>query len=678
MMKFKSLALSALAISATLFSGISTGFSAPESTDQIIIPFKRFGLDWRTELPDKVKILRIWSTLDNGHTWKQYSETTNPTSPAPVKVTEDGTYGIYTQAIDISDLAEAAPVPGTPPKIFVVVDTKKPALVLVNPNTAQVYSNSQDLRVEWNASDINFGPTPVSLYYSKDGGGTWNVIKKGLPNAGTYVWKIPAESTQFYRVKIVAEDLAGNESEDISDTNFIVDGKPPVTRVMGPRDSKSPVFDVTYRAQDLGGAGIAKVQIYFQMGDNNEWHYYGEDKDLKSPFSFEAKQGGRYGFKLVATDRVGNSEKVPTATTRPDLWCLMDSMKPVVKLTSFKGTNLKPLGKGNNVNITWEATDNNMAQRPISIELSLNDGATWTNIVTTDFQNSGVFPWTVPDFRKDGKDPSKCRLKITALDLLGNKGVDVSDMFALDSYAPVTTLSIKRWQGDAEEMENSSINNNIRLAPTHSTRTPEKTVSEYISEAVAALNINDYFTAENMAKKALDIDANNYMVHALFGRVYLKQEKRAKAINSYSRSIELNTNYQTSHIGLGISYFETGRAVAAEDNMKARTYFKKAALEYEAAVAILPDTWDEHFNLGYIYARLQRYEDAITYFSKAVPLSEDNGDAYWFLGQVYEKLNNLPEALKNYESSVKAYKDGSTIEQKAKFKVRDLKAKMSK
>ncbi len=678
-MKFKSLAISALAISAALFSGISSGFSAPESTEQIIIPFKRFGIDWTTELPDKVKTLRIWSTLDNGHTWKQYSETENPTSPAPVKVTEDGTYGIYTQAIDMSGLAEAAPVPGTPPKIFVVVDTKKPALVLVNPNTAQVYSNSQDLRIEWNASDINFGPTPMSLYYSKDGGGTWNVIKKGLPNSGTYVWKIPAEGTQFYRVKIVAEDLAGNESEDISDTNFIVDGKPPVTRVMGPRDSKSPVFDVTYRAQDLGGAGIAKIQIYFQMGESNEWHYYGEDKDLKSPFSFEAKQGGRYGFKLVATDRVGNSEKSPTATTRPDLWCLMDSMKPVVKLTSFKGANLRPLGQGTPQKITWEATDNNMAQRPITIELSLNDGATWTNILVTDFQNSGVYPWTVAKYNLDGKDPRKCRIRITALDLLGNKGSDVSDVFALDSIAPVTKIKIRRWQDDAEGMAEKSIKNNIKLAPQQGLmRTPDKTVDEYLSEAVAALNMKDYFTAENMAKKALDIDPNNYMVHALFGRVYLKQEKRTKAINSYARSIELNNNYQTSHIGLGISYFETGRAVAAEDNMKARTYFKKAALEYEAAVGILPDTWDEHFNLGYIYARLQRYEDAIAYFTKALPLSQDNGDAYWFLGQVYEKLNNFPEALKNYELSVKAYKPGSTIEQKAKFKVRDLKEKMSK
>jgi Tfp pilus assembly protein PilF len=677
MMKFKSLALSALAAAATLFSSVGTGFSAPESTDQIIIPFKRFGLDWSTELPDKVKTLRIWSSLDNGHTWKQYSETKNPTSPAPVKVTEDGTYGIYTQAIDEAGLEEPAPVPGTPPKVFVVVDTKKPALVLVNPNTAQVYSNTQDLRIEWNASDVNFGPTPVSLYYSKDGGGTWNAIKKGLPNAGTYVWKIPAESSQFYRIKIVAQDLAGNESEDASDTNFIIDGKPPVTRVMSPNNSKSPVFDVAYRAQDLGGAGIAKIQIYFQMGDSNEWHYYGEDKDLKSPFSFEAKQGGKYGFKLVATDRVGNSEKAPGPATRPDLWCLMDALKPIIKLTSFKGANLQPLGFRKTAIITWEAKDNNMATRPITIEVSLNDGATWTEVVATDIPNSGKFVWNVPRFTdKAGNDVKKARFRITALDVLGNKGIDVSDSFAFDSRVPDSRVTVVRWDHDVKEMEENSLKINM---PTQNTISkPSKSVDEYIEEAIEALNLKDYFTAESLAKKALDADSNNYMVHALFGRVYLKQDKRAKAINSYSRSIELNNNYQTSHIGLGICYFEEGRSIAVKDNMKAREYFKKAALEYEAAIGILPDTWDEHFNLGYIYARLQRFEDAIIYFKKAVPLSEDNGDAYWFLGQVYEKLNNIPDALKNYKLSVKAYKPGSTIRQKAEFKVRELTKKVDR
>lgn len=666
MKKFKKLALSVIAAAMAIAAPVQQGVFASENADQIIIPFKRFGLEWSTKLPEKVKTLRIWSSLDNGHTWRQYSETENPSSPAPIKVTEDGTYGIYTQAIDISGLEEPAPVPGTPPKIFVVIDTKKPALVLVSPNTSQVYSNTQDMRIEWNASDINFGPKPINIYYSKDGGGTWNVIKKDLPNSGSYVWKLPSESTQYYRVKIVAVDLAGNESEDISDTNFIVDGKPPVTRVISPNESKSPIFDVGYNAKDLGGAGIAKIQIYFQMGNSKQWHFYGEDKDLKSPFTFEAKQGGRYGFKLVATDRVGNSEAMPGPNTRPDIWCLMDSVKPQVQLTNFRGSRILPVGKDQVRNITWKATDDNMANRPITLELSTDDGATWRQIIVTDFQNSGTFPWKVP-----ATPTNKARIRITALDVLGNKGVDVSDVFAIDAEPPRTVVKIVQWKSDNDSFEENKIQPNMKFSSASSTQVT-KSSEEYISAAISALNIDDYYSAEDMAQKALDADPNNYMVHALFGRVYLKQSKLKKAITAYKRSIELNNNYQTSRIGLGVSYFETGRSLYADDKKEANMYFKKAALEYEAAVQILPDTWDEHFNLGYIYARLQRYEDAIIYFNKALPLSEENADAYWFLGQVYEKLSNLPEALRNYQSALSRYQKGSAIWEKARFKVKEL------
>lgn len=658
----------------SLFLTSFSGLNAAGTTDQIILPFKRFGLEWSTELPDQVELLRIWFTLDNGHTWEVYSEANDPSSPAPVKVSEDATYGFYTQARDISTLEEPAPVPGTPPKIFVVVDTKKPTLVLVSPNSSEVYSNTQDLRIEWNASDVNFGPTPISLYYSKDGGGTWHTLKKDLPNSGTYIWKIPAESSQYYKVKIVAVDLAGNESEDISDSNFSVDGLAPATMVKGPREAKSPVFDLHYNARDLGGAGIAKIQVFFQMDSNKEWHLYGEDKDLKSPFSFEARKGGRYGFKLVATDNVGNSEPMPDNSTQPDIWCLMDSISPSVQLTNFKG-RIHPAGGGKRREITWIAKDENIANGPITIELSLDDGATWNSVIATDFKNSGVFPWQVPT----NVNVKRARIKVTALDVLGNRGYDISDPFAIDGKAPKTKVRVVTWNEDSQSHDNTKIHKSMKMASSGTMVKPQKSSAEYVTMAFEALKNNDLPQAERYGNKALNLDANNYLGHALFGRLYFKKEMFKKALSSYKRSIELNENYQPSRIGLGVCYFTLGQASLAKDRNKTREYFKKAALEYEAAVQILPDNWDEYFNLGYIYARLQRYDDAISYLKKATELSEDNGDAFWFLGQVYEKLSasedspkHLEKSVQYYKAAVKAYPAGSTSMQKAEYKVKAL------
>jgi Flp pilus assembly protein TadD len=640
---------------------------AATSADPIIIPFKRFGLEWSTELPEQIDQLRVWYSLDNGSTWQLYSETDHPSSPAPVKVSEDGRYGFYTQARDTSGLEENGPVPGTPPKVLAIIDTLKPALVLVTPNSAETFSNTQDLRIQWNASDINFGATPISLYVSKDGGGTWETIKKDLPNTGTYVWKLPAESSEYYKVKVVSVDLAGNESEDISDASFRVDGKAPVTRVTGPADAKSPIFDVTYNASDLGGAGLAKIQIYFQIDGDKTWHLFGEDKDLQSPFRFEAKRGGRYGFKLVGTDRVGNSEPVPDASTRPDIWCLMDSVKPVVQLSNFKGSNITPAGATKVIEIQWVATDDNMAQSPITIELSMNDGATWEKVIVTDFQNSGKFPWTVPS----GVNVNRAKLRITALDVLGNKGMDISDAFVIDGKAPKSIVNIVTWNDDTQMHSIGQPSTNMKMVDPNATA-PKASVSELITSAFQALKNEDLYTAETLANQALSTDPDNYQVHALLGRLYFMKNSVKKAESAYARSVELNTSYQASRIGLAVTYYTQGQEIFSQDPAAAKELFKKAALQYEASIQIPDDTWDEFFNLGYIYARLQRYEDAIIYLEKAAKLSSDNGDAYWFLGQVHEKLQQAEKALDSYKAAAKAYPAGSTNAQKAEYKVKEL------
>ncbi len=663
MMKFAAKAKACLLLVTLLFSVVGTALAAG---DPIIIPFKRFGLQWDTDLPEQIDLLRIWYSLDNGGTWELYSETEHPSSPAPVKVSEDGRYGFYTQARDVSGLEEKPPVPGTPPKIVAIIDTLKPALVLVTPNSSETYSNTQDLRIDWNASDLNFGPTPINLYESRDGGGSWNVVKKNLPNTGTYIWKLPSESSEYYRVKVISTDLAGNEAEDVSDTNFRVDGKAPVTRVTGPKEAKSPIFDVTYSASDLGGAGLEKVQIYYQIDEEKVWRLYGEDKDLKSPFRFEAKRGGRYGFKLVGTDRVGNSEPAPDASTRPDVWCLMDSVKPSVALLNFKG-NIKPAGGGRTREIKWKAQDDNIAQSPVTIELSSNDGATWDKIIVTDFNNSGSFPWRVPS----SLNVSKARLRITALDVLGNKGMDISDAFAIDGKAPSTSVTIVTWDDDQSSHQGGKITPKINMSKGPAVA-PKKSADQLVDSALAALKSGDIYTAEEMASKALDADPNNYKVHAAFGKVYFDKQDLDKSQKAYARSIELNSSYQSSRIGLAMAYYEKGKGLLGSNVDKGKELFNKAAAQYEASIQIKPDVWDEYFNLGYIYARLGRYDDALGYFGQATTLSQDNGDAYWFIGQVYEKLEDKAKALQNYKLALKAYTPGGTSHQKAEYKVKAL------
>lgn len=647
---------------ATCIAFASSPLSAEDSSD--IINMKKFGLKWEPALPERIILLRVWYTLDGGQTWKIYSESENPSSPAPVKVKEDGVYGLYTQSKDVAGLEEPAPTPGTKPKKLVIVDTIKPALVLVSPNNAEVFPTAQDMRIEWNSDDVNFPPAPVSLYYSIDGGGSWSVIKKEIQNTGSYSWKLPAESSQLYKVKIVAVDRAGNSSEDVSDNNFTVDGKAPVSRITGPSEAKSPNFDVAYNVRDIGGAGVAKVVLYFQLGNAKEWHVYGDDRDLTSPIHFEAKQGGKFGFKLVSTDRVGNSEASPDANTVPDLWCLMDAKSPEVQLTSFKGANIPDAGSDTSRMITWTATDDNMADQPITLEYSVNDGTQWTVIVSS-FKNSGQYPWKVPS----RIDAAKSRLRITALDVLGNKSMDVSDPFRMDGTPPDTKiLSIVPISDDMPETPD------VNLAPQVPPTPKPLGLDDLMARAEDALAINDLSEVQSLIGQALALDGNYYKAHYLQGRVHFDNRRLNDAIQSYSAAIKQNPGHQESHISLGFCYQTLGeKSLQGEDSEQTKANFRKAALEYEEATKIVPDNYEEYYGLGLMYARLRNYAEAITQFKKAVTLSPDNGNAHWYLGQIYERQGDITKAIEGYGAAMKAYQPGSLFQQKAEAKIRELK-----
>ena len=173
------------------------------------------------------------------------------------------------------------------------------------------------------------------------------------------------------------------------------------------------------------------------------------------------------------------------------------------------------------------------------------------------------------------------------------------------------------------------------------------------------------------------MDPDNYQVHALLGRIYFKKNLTKKAERSYAKSIELNSNYQPSRLGLAVVYYTQGQEVYSSNPSNARDLFKKAALQYEASVQIPDDTYEEFYYLGYIYARLQRYEDALIYLEKATKLTAENGDAFWFIGQVHQKLGQNDQAKEAYLAAQKltpldqlAHKKPSTKQNSSANKLR--------
>jgi hypothetical protein len=141
--------------------------------------------------------------------------------PAPGLVDEN--YSWRVRAVD-----NASNVSDWSPTWTFVIDTIPPQVppdTLTVPNGGEVWYGGEVHNIMWDnvkIVDPHLSPTPISLYYSLDGGLTWTLIATNEPNDGTHAWTVPPVNSRTARVKIVATDLAGNENWDQSDADFTI------------------------------------------------------------------------------------------------------------------------------------------------------------------------------------------------------------------------------------------------------------------------------------------------------------------------------------------------------------------------------------------------------------------------------------------------------------------------
>src|SRR5262249_42129482 len=76
-------------------------------------------------------------------------------------------------------------------------------------------------------------------------------------------------------------------------------------------------------------------------------------------------------------------------------------------------------GTGANANllqIVWDASDRNLARRPITLSYAEAPAGPW-NLIAANLENSGKYTWTIPS-----NFPAHVLVKIEASDLVGNIG----------------------------------------------------------------------------------------------------------------------------------------------------------------------------------------------------------------------------------------------------------------
>src|SRR5258708_5395699 len=83
--------------------------------------------------------------------------------------------------------------------------------------------------------------------------------------------------------------------------------------------------------------------------------------------------------------------------------------------------------------ISWNATDRNVTQNPITIEWTERKGGTWEVIGKPEMPNTGRYTWQVPR-----NIPSRVFLRLTVRDTAGNVGIaETNEPVLVDLNEPV-------------------------------------------------------------------------------------------------------------------------------------------------------------------------------------------------------------------------------------------------
>ena len=203
-------------------------------------------------------------------------------------------------------------------------------------------------------------------------------------------------------------------------------------------------FNVDYPVPD-DVKDVARVELWITEDGGAKWRRYGFDEDAVSPIGFKAERDGQYGFYVVLEDHVGNRSEGPDEGDTPQLTVIVDTRPPKVEVLSPRGG---PFGRSRGVRIAWRVSDEYLADAPVAIDYTTDDGRSWAG-VAAGLDAAGTHVW-----RPTGRIPKgvrRYRFRVTARDRAGNvRSVASADDVILDDEPPVVRPTGPKETGGGE------------------------------------------------------------------------------------------------------------------------------------------------------------------------------------------------------------------------------------
>ncbi len=182
--------------------------------------------------PSGVGKVVLWITRDGGETWKSWANDNDTTSPFPVEMDKNGTYGFRIVIHSNDGLSGKPPLRGDEADMWVRIDDDAPTAEIVS----VPYGTGNEagrLIINWKADDEKLRTKPIKLAYSTAAQGPWTTIENGLRNTGRYAWKIGRDLPDRIYLRLEVSDEAGNVTVQQLTRPIDISGLVPRGRING-------------------------------------------------------------------------------------------------------------------------------------------------------------------------------------------------------------------------------------------------------------------------------------------------------------------------------------------------------------------------------------------------------------------------------------------------------------
>lgn len=158
--------------------------------------------------------------------------------------------------------------------------------------------------------------------------------------------------------------------------------------------------------------------------------------------------------------------------------------------------------------------------------------------------------------------------------------------------------------------------------------------------------LSQWQTTESLCEYMLELAPDAAIVHNHRGVARGKRNDYARAIQDWSKAIELLPGYPEPHCNRGIAYGRKGD-------------YDLALHDFSKAIELKPGFAEAFHNRGNVFVGLRDYVRAIQDFDRAIELKPDYADAYTGRAIAYGNLGDFSRAIRDYARFIEIKPDSA-------------------